>query len=201
MAEKTIAEVPLVVSDFGEPYKNLFDKAAAGGFEVWLAYFNNNFNNPTAKADQALYDKMGWWAEIFRDKVFPRSAKKGEVTNGKLPLLYIANAGTEAEQEIDVLAPKNGWYVMTDSGIFVQNTLIPFQTVGDKGKAKENYENNGFPKEQVSYFYRLDSYDSERFVGRVFRPGVDDRGRFLVYADWSPSSSGNDRVGVRSADE
>ncbi len=203
--------IPLEISNFGSPYKILFDKAVASGAECWLAYSHNNFNNEFQKADEQRYKDKGWFAEIFKDKVAPRTANSGETTYGRLPLRYIANAGTEFEKEIKVLAPKSGWYVPTDDDTFIkengiwipfhEGTLIPFETVPDKKEAMKRLEKRGIPKEQVSFFYRLDNYDSERFVGRDFNPDIDGHGRFDIDANRRPDDSGNGRLGSRSADE
>ncbi len=204
--------VPLATSNFGSTYHALFDKSVASGYEIWLAYSNNNFDNPFQKADEELYNKMAWFGEIFKDKVQAREAKKSEVTFGRLPLMYVANAGTSAEQLAEVLAPKEGWYVPTDDDIFIEEkgiwipfyegTLIPHETVDNKGEAKKRLKAKGIPENQVSYFFRLDNYQNDsRFVGRNFYPDVDDCGRFFVCASWFPSFSGIDGVGVRSADE
>lgn len=49
----------LTVTNFGKPYVELH-KQAYSGWEVWQMVSKNNFKNSKAKADQALYDKMGW---------------------------------------------------------------------------------------------------------------------------------------------
>jgi len=43
--------IPLEITNFGEPYKDLFDKAIASGYGVWRAYSFNGFDNPFQKAD------------------------------------------------------------------------------------------------------------------------------------------------------
>jgi hypothetical protein len=195
-------EIPLTVGNFGTPYADLHNIAPASGYEVWLAYNHDNFNNPLQQADEALYNEMGWWAEIFHDTVTGRNPSKGEVTYGRTPLLYVANAGTPVEQRIEVLAPKEGWYVPTEDGLFVPSTLVPFETVTDKGDAKKRLEAKGIPKDQVSYFRRLDNYEGvERFVGRFFDPDGGDYGRFCVDFGGLPDYSGLGLVGCRFADE
>jgi hypothetical protein len=195
-------EIPLPLGNFGIPYAELHKKAPASGHEVWLAYSHNNFKNPLQQSDEALYKKMGYWAEIFHDIVTGRNPNKGEVTYGRTPLLYIANARTPNEQRIEVLASKEGWYVPTEDGLFVPGTLVPFETIKDKGESKKRLEAKGIPSDQVSYAWILDNYEGvERFVGRDFHPAWGDYGRFDVDFDRPPSYLGADRVGCRSADE
>src|SRR3989344_2152606 len=154
------AFVPVELTNFGRPYQELFDQTDVSGAEVWQAYSHNNFSNPLQQADEQRYQERGWWAEIFRDIV--RDGGKGTDANGRLNLNYISHADTEWEQQHDVWAPQNGWYVPTDDGIFIPGTLVPFETTQDKNEAIKRLEDKGIPSEQVSYFYRLARYDSER---------------------------------------
>lgn len=193
---KRIALVTLEPTSFGKPYQDLFDQTDLSGAEVFAAYSHNNFLNPFQQADEQRYKQMGWWAEIFRDIV--RNGGKG-TTGGRLNISYVSHAGTEWEKTHDLWAPKNGWYVPTNDGLFVPETLIPFETVDTKADAMKRLEAKGLPNEQASYFYRLDNYDGDRFVGRVFYPGVGGGGRFGVDADWLPSGSGVGGVGSRPA--
>ena len=185
------------LTNFGRPYQELFDQTDVSGAEVWQAYSHNNFSNPLQQADEQRYQERGWWAEIFRDIV--RDGGKGTDANGRLNLNYISHADTEWEQQHDVWAPQNGWYVPTDDGIFIPGTLVPFETTQDKNEAIKRLEDKGIPSEQVSYFYRLARYDSERFVGRYFYPFLVGYGRFFVFANGLPSSSGGDRLASRPA--
>jgi len=182
---------------WGEPYKDLFDQTDTSGHEAWLAYSFNNFSNKFQAADQKRYSERGWWGEIFHDII--RNGYRGIDDKGRLNINYISHAGTKWERHHDVWAPKNGWYVPTADGIFVPETLVAFETVEDKKEAIKKLEANGIPKEQVSYFYRLDNYENERFAGRVFDPGWDAYGRFRVYLDWPPSNSGIAWVASRPA--
>lgn len=190
------ALISMEPTNWGAPYQKLFEQTDESGWEEWLLYSDNNFNNPFQKADEKRYKQKGWWAVIFRDIV--REGGKGE-KNGRLNLYYISHAGTEWEKKHNVWSPKSGFYVPTNDGIFHEGTLIPFETVQDKKEAVERLEAKSIPKEQVSYFYRLDKYDGDRFVGRDFGPcwGVDCR--FGVDAGWLPSYSGDGRVASRPA--
>ena len=193
--EKEPRRISFEPTNFGSPYQQLFGQTDVSGSEVFQAYGHNNFDNQFQQADEQRYKDRGWWAEIFRDVV--RAGSRGEV-NGRLGLVYVSHAGIpELEKVHNVLAPKNGYWVPTNDGIFVPGTLIPFETVQDKKEATRRLESKGIPKEQVSYFYRLERYDSERFVGRSFGPDVDDGGRFVVDAGWHPSDSGDDGVASR----
>ena len=192
--------VSLDVSGFGRSYKELFNQTDLSGSEIWTLYSHNNFSNPLQQADEQRYQDRGYWAELFRDIV--RDGGKGTDANGRLNLNYISHAGTEWEQQHNVRAPKSGWYVPTDDGIFVPGTLIPFETVNTKKDAVARLERAGIPPKQVSCFYRLNDYkDNERFVGRDFYPGLDYGGRFGVGSFGLPSLSGGDRLASRPAYE
>lgn len=191
------ALIALKPTNWGKPYQKLFNQTNVSGREAWLAYSSNNFNNPFQQADEARYEKRGWWAELFRDAV--REGGKGEV-NGRLDIVYVSHAGTKWERiHSGILAPKDGWYVPTDDDLFYEGTLIPFETLPDRNEAIERLEAKGIPAEQVSYFWRSDRYDSERFVGRIFGPHSAGGGRFSVDADRHPSISGYDGVASRPA--
>lgn len=197
--KKTGKLIPLKLEGSRKPYKELFEQTNTSGHEVWQLYSHNNFDNPLQQADEELYDKMGWWAEIFRDIV--RDGGKGTDEKARLHIKYISNADTEQEKEHIVWAPKNGFWVSTSDGIFHENTLIPFETVSDRKEAIKRLGAKGIPADQVSYFWRLNSYkNDERFVGR-FDPGLGDCGRFRVDANRLPSNSGLGRVASRPAIE
>ena len=179
--------VALEPTNFGAPYQALFDQTDVSGYDLWRAYSHNNFDNQLAKADEALYKSRGLFGEILRDKIIDSTG----LVNGRLMMKYVSHAGLANQKEHDISAPINGYWVPTKDGIFVQETLIPFETVTDRKEAIKRLKAAGIPKEQVSYFYRNDNYhDAERFVGRNFVPGWGDVGRFLVGADWFPSYVG-----------
>ena len=178
---------------WGLPYQQLFDQTNASGHEVFLIESHNNFNNLYQSASEARHKQRGWWAQIFRDIV--REGEKGTDDKGRLNVSYVSHAGTQFERNHDLWAPKNGYWVPTNDGIFVPETLVPFETVSNRNEAIRRLETEGIPKEQVSYFYRLDNYKGdERFAGRDFDPGFPDLGRFRVYLDGLPSSRGDDWV-------
>ncbi len=60
---------------WGRPYSELYAQTDVSGYEKWLAYSKDNFNNPFQQADRARFEDRGWWAEIVRDKV--REGGKG----------------------------------------------------------------------------------------------------------------------------
>jgi hypothetical protein len=186
------AHIALEPTNFGAPYQALFDQTDASGHEVWLAESHNNFSNPMQQTSEQRYKTRGWWAEIFRDVVRELG---GTDDKGRLNVTYLSHASTDFEKEHNVWLPKNGYWVPTKDGVFMPETLVPFETVQNRNEAIKRLEAKGLPGNYVSYFYRLDSYDGDRFVGRVF-PDVADDGRFRVNADWSPSYSGY--VGVAS---
>jgi hypothetical protein len=190
------AHIALDPTNFGAPYQALFDQTDASGHEVWLAESHNNFVNPMQQASEQRYAN-GWWAEIFRDVVRKNG---GTDDKGRLNVTYLSHAGTEWEKPHNVWLPRNGYWVPTKDGVFVPETLVPFETVQNRGEAIKRMEAAGLPENYVSYFYRLDSYSSDRFVGRDFIPGLGD-GRFDVIAYRSPSSSGHGRVASRPAYE
>ena len=190
------ALISLEPTGWGEPYQKLHEQTGESGWEEWLLYKENNFNNLFQKADKKRYKERDIYAVIFRDIV--RNGGKGE-KNGKLNIDYISHAGTEWEKKNNVWAPPKGYCVPTEDGIFHEGMLIPFETVSDKNEAIKRLEAKGIPKEQILYFYRLDNYDNDRFVGRDFYPGDLDFGRFIVDADVRPSDSGFDWVASRPA--
>jgi len=190
------ALIALEPTGWDEPYQRLFDQTDTSGWEEWLLYKENNFNNLFQKADEKRYKERSGFAVIFRDIV--RNGGKGE-KNGKLNIDYISHAGTEWEKRNNVYAPKNGFYVPTNDGIFHEGTLIPFETVFDKKEAIKRLEVFGILKDQLSRFYRLERYDSDRFVGRSFYPVDFYDGRFDVGANGRPSYSGYDGVASRPA--
>ena len=95
-------------------------------------------------------------------------------------------------------APKSGWYVPTQDGVFHEGTMIHFETTDSKDEAVKAWEKAGLDADYTSYFYRPSDYkDRDRFVGRGFGPSLDGHGRFGVYAGRLPSVSGDDRVASR----
>ncbi len=191
------ALVALEPSNWGADYQTLFGQTDVSGAELWTAYSHNNFNSLLQKADEARYKARRGWAEIFRDVV--RSGGSGTDNKGRLNMDYVSHAGTEWEQTHNVWAPKNGFWVPTADGIFYEGTLIPFETVQNKKEAVRRLKAKGIPANQVSYFFRLNNYESDRFVGRGFSPGWGDYGRFGVDASGRPSHSGDGWVASRPA--
>ena len=190
VGERLIALEP---TNFGAKYQALFNQTNVSMAEQFAAYSHNNFQNPFAEANQALYDIMGWWAVISRDRIVDSRALK----DNKIEVVYVSHAGLSNEKTHKVAAPINGWYVPTADGIFIPETGVPFETVEKREKAVARLEKAGLPAEQVSYFYRNNSYAGEgndRFVGRDFDPGLGDGGRFSVDASRLPSGSGYDGV-------
>ncbi len=192
------ALVALEPSNWGADYQKLFDQTDVSGAELWAAYSHANFNNPLQKSDEARYEAMHGWAEILRDVV--REDGRGTDDKGRLGMNYVSHAGTEWEKtHKGIWAPKSGFWVPTADGIFYEGTLIPFETVQDKKEAVRRLEAKGIPANQVSYFFRLDNYEDDRFVGRFFGPDWLDSGRFYVDAGRLPSNSGNGGVASRPA--
>ena len=191
------AFVALEPVGWGKSSQELFDQTYVCGYDAWLAYSHNNFSNPSQQADEQRYKDRGYWTEIFRDKI----VESRRATKDGLQVFYISRAETSVEKEHKVTAPEEGWYVPDGGVLFVTDTLIPLRTVQNRDEAIKLLEHAGIPREQVSYFYRLDRYGSERFVGRVFDPGGGDYGRFYVGAGWLPSVPGNAGVGSRQVSE
>ena len=185
------AKIAIEPTDFGKPYKKLFEQTDVSGYEVWLLESYNNFQNPFAKASEALYDKMEWWAEIFRDKIVESF---GIDDKGRLKVKYISHYKTEWEKEHDVWFPPYGWYVPTKDGIFVPGTLVPFRTVETKKEAIKEWEKAGLDPSYVSQSHRLGDYNKygSRFVARYFF--ID---RFCISVDLYPSDSGRGEVASR----
>jgi len=192
------ALIALEPTGWDEPYQRLFDQTDTSGWEEWLLYKENNFNNLFQKADEKRYKERSGFAVIFRDIV--RNGGKGE-KNGKLNIDYISHAGTEWEKKhSNIWAPKSGdFWVPTDDGVFYEDTLIPFETMADKKEAIKRLESKGIPKEQLSKFYRPERYGSGSFVSRDFDPDFFDGGCFGVYASRRPFYSGDDGVASRPA--
>ena len=176
---------------WGRPYKELHAQTDVSGYEKWLAYSKDNFNNPFQQAEGG----------------------RGVDAKGRLSLVYVSHAGTEWEQvhgeNGDIWAPKNGWYVPTDDDVidtakgiwipFHEGTLIPHETVLDRHEAIRRLEAKGIPVEQASCFYRFDSYPDEMFVGVGFYPWTHALGRFTADTSRLPSYSGGLGVGSRPA--
>ena len=180
-------------TNFKAKYKTCFDNGNTSIHDQWLAYFFNNFDNDLARANEALFKKMGYWIAISRDKVIDST---GTDSNGRLNIVYVSHAGLPNQKEHKVAAPTNGWYVPTKDGTFVPETGVPFETVSSKDMAIKKLEAAGMPKEQVSYWYRLDNYrNNERFVGHDFGPNRGGFGQFGVDAYRFPGRLGLGRVG------
>ena len=188
------ARIALEPTGFGKPYKKLFEQTDVSGYEVWLLESYNNFQNPFAMASEALYDKMEWWGEIFRDKIVESF---GIDDKGRLKVKYISHAETEWEKEHDVWFPKNGWYVPTKDGIFVPGTLVPFRTVETKEEAIKEWEKAGLNAKYVSRSYRSDYYRNNPAIVCRYYFGFMCDSLFFVYADMEPYSSGYSGVASR----
>jgi len=189
--------ISLELTNWYSSLQNLFDQTDVSGKEVYLAYSYNNFKNPFQQADEQRYKERGWWAELFRDIV--REGGKGVDNKDRLDVVYVSHAGTKWQKEHRDWAPKPGWYVPTEDGIFVPETLIPFETLQNREEAIRRLEAKGIPPEQVSYFWRPDRYDSPRFVDRDFLPDREDGGRFYIDADRRLSYAGDGVVASRPA--
>jgi hypothetical protein len=203
--------ISLKLGGSGRPYKDLFNQTNASGHEVFALYSLDNFNNPLQEADEALYKKMDWWAEIFRDIV--RNGGRGINDKGQLHVQYTANARTPQEKNQKLWAPKKGFWYPTDDGFFHEGTLVPFATTENRDEAIKYFTDFGIKKlglsrkeaknlakKQVSRFYRPYTYDGDVFVGRGFDPDGG-KGRFDVLTDFHPSALGHDRVASRPAIE
>lgn len=183
-------------SGFGDRPAYLHRHARSGIYELWQLYSSNNFDNPLAKADKALYehermktDGVLGWSEITGDVI--RNGGEG-FRNGRLHVKYIANAGRPDEKITFVYAPQSGLMVPTNDGLFHEGTGIPFETlcIHDRERAIKRNEAKGIPREQVSCFNRTDSLFGDAFVSRNFDPGSIFGGPFTVNAYWTDSSSG-----------
>ncbi len=194
------ALIALKPINWGTPYQQLFYKTDISGYERWLAESANNFNNPVAKAMEALYNQRGAFCIIFCDIV--EEGVRGVDDKGRLDVFYTSHACTEWEKTHRVAAPPPGWYVPTNDDIFsngvwipfYQGTLIPRETMQDRNEAVRRLEARGIDPEWVSYFCRPDRYKEKRFVGRGFTPSEAYSGQFFIYADGLLSRSGDDRV-------
>ncbi len=189
--------VALEPTNFGKSFNKLDSQTDESGWEEWVLYSSDGFDNEFAKADEARYAQRGWWGVNFRDRIVPADNAVDE--KGRLHATYVSHAGLEWQKRYDVQIPAKGWYVKTDDGIFVPGTLVPFETLKNKKEAVQRNEARGIPAEQTSYLWRPNRYDSERIVGRDCGPGVGSSGRFSVYLGWLPSGSGSVRVGSRPA--
>ncbi|MFH1631006.1 MAG: hypothetical protein ABIA21_02170 [Candidatus Aenigmatarchaeota archaeon] len=197
--------VALEPTDFGAPYSQLFNNVELSGYELWFANHSNKFNNPIEHTNEELYrNKPEGFGELVRDLI--RNGVKGTDTKNRLNITYISHAGLNLEKVHDVWVPENGYWVPTndceeDNGNvipFIPGTLVPFETVKDRDLAMKRLEAKGIPKEQVAYFYRLDDYSNEMYVGRNFYPQHDKMdGRFFVDLHKVPSNSGKVKVGAR----
>ncbi len=188
--------ISLEVTKFFRPHRVVFDQTDVSGADVFAAYSFNNFSNPFQRTDKERYRLCGSWDEIFRDIV--RKSGKG-TSNGRLNVQYVSHAGAPMERtHNDIWAPDSGYWVPTDDGIFYPETLIPFETVKDRGEAIKCLEARGIPKEQVSRFSGLSIYDEDRFVSRGYSDL--ESGRFYVDAESFPNSRRN-MVGSRPAIE
>jgi len=181
-------------ANWGASRQNLHDQTDVGLYDLFLASSQNNFDNLFQQAEEQRYTDRDAWALITRDVV--RDGNRGTDSNGRRHIIYISHAGTEWERVQKLWAPKIGYYVPTNDGWFYEDTGIPFETLPfDKRKeALKRLEHYGIPLKQLSGFWRQDIYTDERFVGRLFYPGVGGSGRFGVGADWRPSRSGDDGV-------
>ena len=189
--------------NFGAPFKELHRQTDVGIYELFSFEGHEGFRNTLSVVNQNRFDERGYWAEITADMIAKDSA--GE-TKGMLPVTCIANAGTEMEKVYKRKAPKPGYYMPTDecekvNGVLVPfhpGTGIPFRTTEDREEAMRAWERHGLNPDYVSFFDRQDSYkNGNRFVGRVFDPGLGAAGRFYVYACRLPSLSGDDGVASR----
>jgi len=198
------ALIDLQLDNWGKPARQLFSKTDVSGWELWLAFSHNNFNNPCQQADEQRYKSRrlygrGLYVELFRDTA--REGGRGVDDKGRLDIIYVSHADTEWQKEHTVWAPKPGWCVPTGDGIFVSETAIPFETLRDKKEAIRRLEAKGIPGRQASYFCRPERYVSEMYVGRSFGPvggGVGD-GQFAVNAGMDTLNSGNARMASRPA--
>jgi hypothetical protein len=165
IGDKLIALEP---TGFWETNKKLLEQTNVSIYELWKLYSFNNFDNPMAQADEEMSKNFfpNGWNELTRDIV--RNGGKGNV-NGRLHVQYIANSGKPEEKISFVYAPESGFWVPTNDGVFQENTGIPFDTVYDYKEAIKLCEAKGIPKEHVSQFHRLNSYNAEKSVERIFQ--------------------------------
>ncbi len=195
IAPARVTLIALKLTNFGEPYKKLFDQTDLNGSEVFAAYSHDNFSNPFQLADEQLYKRMGWWFELFKDVV--RESGRGTDDKGRLNVSYVSHATTQWEKSHNVWMPESGYWVPTEDGVFVPGTLVPFETVESKKIAMSRLEAKGIPKEQASYFYRLHNYiRDERAVERNFLADPS-YGLFNIFATGPLHYSGSARVASR----
>jgi len=188
------AHVAFEPTNFSKPYKDLHNQTDVSGFELFVLDSHNNYDNPFHQARENLYKQRGnkWFGLITRDIV---REGRGADDKSRLNVQYVSHAGTQWEKVHNVWMPKNGFYVPNDDGLFHEGTLVPIETVEDRNEAIRRLKKSGMSGKMVSYFYRLDDYKDERFVGVGFGPVLVDYGRFFVYADRLPSGSGGEAVG------
>ncbi len=197
--------VAMEPTNFGRSYKELDSQTDESGWEEWVLYSSDGFDNEFAKADEARYAQRGWWGVNFRDRI--KEDGRGLDDKGKLGVVYVSHNGLEYEQtHTGIWAPKKGFIVPTKDGMFYDGTIVPFETVPfeNKKEALRRLEAKGIDSRYLSGCYReerinRDLDDGERIVGRVFHPVAGVHGRFYVILDRLPSFSGRDGVGSRPA--
>ncbi len=199
--------VALEPAGWGRPFEELHKQTYVCGYDEWLAYSYNNFNNQFQQADEQRYKEKGLFAILFRD-VARRDGV--ETSEGRIPVIYISHSGISGLEKVHRgLAPANGYIVPSEDDIFVKDnglwiqfyndTLIPRKTEKNQAVAKRMLEARGIPKEQLTLFCGPPNSD-DWFVVRVFDPDWVD-GRFYVYAYGLPSSPGSARVASRHVSE
>ena len=85
------ALIALEPTGWNEPYQKLHKQTDESGWEEWLLYKENNFNNLFQKADKKRYKERDIYAVIFRDIV--RNGGKGG-KNGKPNIYYFFYSNT-----------------------------------------------------------------------------------------------------------
>ncbi|HLD85428.1 MAG TPA: hypothetical protein VI968_02625 [archaeon] len=202
---RTIKGQPQVIKVTYEPrgwnksYEALQMQTPVGMHDIWSAESHDNFNNSFAKVMQAIYDQKSWFGLITRDVVVGSGVQRNE---RGLRITYITRADTDLEVvHTDLIIPKNGWYVPTNDGFFVEDTGVPFETVRHKKDAERRWRTKGFNPDYVSKLCGPDFLEKneKRIVGRDFTPDVEGhvgQGRFLVVLDGL--SSGPGLAGVAS---
>ena len=100
--------VTLEPTNFGKSYKKLDGQTDTSGWEEWILYSSNNFDNEFAIADEERHAQRGWLGVNFRDRI--KEDGRGVDDKGRLGITYISHSGLQCEE--------------THVGIWLQNLVL-----------------------------------------------------------------------------
>lgn len=203
--KRTIKDKPHVINvtfdpqGWGEKHDVLYDQTPVGLNDIWSAESYNNFNNPFARAMQAVHNERGncglTTSIVTRDVVVGSGA---EIDRKGLKIkAYKTRAGTDLEVvHTDLTIPNDGYFVPTDDGMFHPDTGVPFETVDSKREAERRWQERGF---NLKYLSKLSmpaglSENETKFAVRTFRSSINRGGIFYVRLDWYPTDQNFDML-------